>query len=767
MRHRLARPQCETGGIATDSPHKHPATGARSAVSSSLDVMLTDAVIDRGPARRFLEPASAVKVGRGPGAPPEPDGAPRSAGSAPSSAASPPGARSMQPARGDRRFGDRGVAGELVPTRPAAGLPRHRRGGRRPDLRRRPGLAQRAPGALRRRNVLDALAPTNFPWSNPAVHQGDRRPAAAPTWSRGAPALRRATSRAPPCPTVDTSKFEVGENLAVTPGLGRAAHRGLRADPVPAADRAGPRGAAAVRPADDQQVLRARPRAGPQPGRVPRRAGPAGVHDLLAQPGRRAGPLRPRHLRRARCSRRATRSPQIAAAAGGPPQRGLLGRHHQRRRARAPRRRRPARRDREPDAVGVRARQRARGHRAAFTNREIAAAAVAESAPQGYLDGQALAGVFAWLRPNDLVWNYVVNNYLMGKEPPAFDILYWNQDTVRLAAGLHRDFIRLALDNSLTHPGALTVLGSPVDLGAVDLDTLRRRRVNDHIVPWENAYRSAQLLGGDQRFVLSTQRAHPGAGQPAGPDSRSSYRVADEPRRRPTAWRAQAPNAKGSWWPDYGAVAAARSGELQPAPKTLGSRTHKARGEGAGHLCPRRLSGRDRVPRAERRGGADRLRGDALDGRAARLRRRPGVPRRRGPARRRPPGRARCRASAAATRRSRSLAPWLRRIGYRPRMCGFVANTGCSDRALERVERRGAALRRGERAARRARRPQPRRPLRARPRPRGGRDLVSHAISVGADLRRQVRRPAAPPSTSSPSPAGACRPPTGPALRGA
>ena len=222
------------------------------------------------------------------------------------------------------------------------------------------------------------------------------------------------------------------------------------------------------------------------------------------------------------------------------------------------------------------------GTAGAFMSRDVAAAAIAESARRGYVDGQALAGVFAWLRPNDLVWNYVVNNYLLGKTPPAFDVLYWNQDAVRLAAGLHRDFVRLALDNSLTRQDGLTVLGSPVDLGAVDVDSYIVAGLKDHIVPWENAYRSTQLLGGDTKFVLSTSGHIQAMVNPPAPDSRSSYRVADEYPADPQAFLDSAAKVPGSWWPDYAAWLAERSGAMRPAPKRLGGRGHRALGKAPG-----------------------------------------------------------------------------------------------------------------------------------------------------------------------------------------
>src|SRR6201999_3976016 len=106
----------------------------------------------------------------------------------------------------------------------------------------------------------------------------------------------------------------------------------------------------------------------------------------------------------------------------------------------------------------------------AVIDERTAKLAEATSRARGYLDGRTLAEVFAWLRPNDLIWNYWVNNYLLGRKPPAFDILYWNADTTRMTAGLHRGFLDLAVANALVSPGAATMLGSPVDLAAVTRD---------------------------------------------------------------------------------------------------------------------------------------------------------------------------------------------------------------------------------------------------------------------------------------------------------
>ncbi|MBV8217385.1 MAG: hypothetical protein JO325_02895 [Solirubrobacterales bacterium] len=143
---------------------------------------------------------------------------------------------------------------------------------------------------------------------------------------------------------------------------------------------------------------------------------------------------------------------------------------------------------------------------------------------------------------------------------------------MRLAAGLHRDFVRLAVGNTLTVPGAVEVLGTPIDLGAITLDTYAIAGLGDHIVPWENAYRSVQLLGGENRFALSTSGHIQALVNPPKAERRANYRVTDDPAAEPEMWLQAADVKGGSWWPDYGEWLTRRAGKLKPARKTLGSR---------------------------------------------------------------------------------------------------------------------------------------------------------------------------------------------------
>jgi polyhydroxyalkanoate synthase subunit PhaC len=196
--------------------------------------------------------------------------------------------------------------------------------------------------------------------------------------------------------------------------------------------------------------------------------------------------------------------------------------------------------------------------------------ATEKSRKKGYLDGATLAEVFAWLRPNDLVWNYWVNNYLQGKPPPAFDILFWNADTTRMTAGLHRDFIDVAVGNKLTKPGAATMLGSPVDLSKVEVDAYVTAGIADHICPWQACYRTTQLLGGRSRFVLSTNGHIASLVNPPG-NPKSTFQVAADTPADPEQWLASAEKTQGSWWPDFTAWLAERAGDEVPAPTSLGN----------------------------------------------------------------------------------------------------------------------------------------------------------------------------------------------------
>jgi len=228
--------------------------------------------------------------------------------------------------------------------------------------------------------------------------------------------------------------------------------------------------------------------------------------------------------------------------------------------------------------------QAAAGTVGALADKPTAEAAIVASRARGYLDGRSLAEVFAWLRPNELIWNYWVNNYLQGKRPPAFDILYWNADTTRMTAALHHDFVRMALGNALTHPGGTTVLGTEVDLSKVNVDSYIVAGSADHICPWQSCYRSTQLLGGTNRFVLSTN-GHIAALVNPPTNPKSSYQTTADGQDNPPdpqAWLDLAKTEQGSWWPDYAAWLADRSGPEKPAPETLGNARFTALGPAPG-----------------------------------------------------------------------------------------------------------------------------------------------------------------------------------------
>jgi polyhydroxyalkanoate synthase len=215
--------------------------------------------------------------------------------------------------------------------------------------------------------------------------------------------------------------------------------------------------------------------------------------------------------------------------------------------------------------------QRRAGMPAALTDRHVAKVATALSRRRGYLDGKALAEVFAWLRADDLVWHYWVNNYLLGRKPPAFDILYWNSDTTRMPASLHADLVGVALTNGLAEPRGLTVLGVPVDLSTVDVDGYVIGGIADHITPWQSCYRSVGLLGGESRFVLSTSGHIAALVNPPG-NPKATYRVnADHPVDA-QEWLLGATTGQGSWWPDFVTWLSRRCGPEKRAPGRLGTR---------------------------------------------------------------------------------------------------------------------------------------------------------------------------------------------------
>jgi len=192
---------------------------------------------------------------------------------------------------------------------------------------------------------------------------------------------------------------------------------------------------------------------------------------------------------------------------------------------------------------------------------------------RGVFPGQSMASVFTWMRPNDLIWNYWVNNYLMGNKPKPFDILAWNNDKTNLPAALHSQFLEVFKHNSLTRPGRLTVLGSPIDLSKVEIDTFITGGTTDHITPWRGCYRSTRLFGGKTEFVLAKSGHVQTLVSPV-ENPRAVHWVGGTPGPDPDDWRAAAEARKGSWWQAWLDWVTERSGPEHAAPRAVGGDSH-------------------------------------------------------------------------------------------------------------------------------------------------------------------------------------------------
>ncbi len=200
------------------------------------------------------------------------------------------------------------------------------------------------------------------------------------------------------------------------------------------------------------------------------------------------------------------------------------------------------------------------------------------AAKKGVIEGDSLARGFAWLRPNDLIWNYVINNYLLGEDPPAFDVLFWNADATNLSASLMGDFLTLFETLAFTKKGEIEMVDHMIDLSKVKSDLFILGGVTDHITPWKATYRSTQLFGSKNVTYVLSQAGHMQAilNPPGNP--KAKYYVQKKDGKLPATadeWLQGTEETPGSWWPFWMEWVQNRSGKLKAAPKKQGNAKYK------------------------------------------------------------------------------------------------------------------------------------------------------------------------------------------------
>jgi polyhydroxyalkanoate synthase subunit PhaC len=207
-----------------------------------------------------------------------------------------------------------------------------------------------------------------------------------------------------------------------------------------------------------------------------------------------------------------------------------------------------------------------------FTDEATVAGLEKQMRKKGYLDSATMARTFSALRSNDLIFQYVSNNWLQGNKPPSFDLLAWNEDSTRMPARMHSEYLRSCYLRNEFARGEFEINGDRLDPGLVDIDTYVLAAVDDHIVPWTSGYKTTQLLGGKSRFVLSSSGHIAGIVNP--PNPKAKHWVNDSLPADPQEWKADAQLVEATWWQDWTAWIAERGGDMNPAPDHQGNQDY-------------------------------------------------------------------------------------------------------------------------------------------------------------------------------------------------